>query len=222
MAIVTFIHDQEKDLYNIWETATTKNAYGYDFTQGVSQNIINLCKGKSFSKAKPELKKIMSNNIFSSELIEIYIRTLTKSWNLIEKEYLKRMNKIFEKKIPYKRINAYITTAGRCPYDPDEPSFMVSFFYNIPSALQTCGHEIMHLYFHKFYWAYVEKQIGQKKTSDLKEALTVLLNLEFKDLWFTIDLGYPNHEHLRNFIENEWKKEKNLKKLIEECIKYLK
>ena len=164
----------------------------------------------------------MSNNIFSNKLIEIYIQTLTKSWNLIEKEYFRRMDKIFEKNISYKKINAYITTAGRCPYDPDEPSFMVSFFYSIPSALQTCGHEIMHLYFHKFYWTYVEKHIGRRKTSDLKEALTVLLNLEFKGLCFARDLGYPNHEHLRSFIESEWKKEKNFKKLIDECIKYLK
>lgn len=87
-------------------------------------------------------------------------------------------------------ITAYLTTLGVCPYNTKEPSFMFSLFHPIPSALQTCGHEIMHLYFHKFYWEDAEKKIGYDKTSNLKEALTVLLNHEFRDLWLYYDKGY--------------------------------
>ena len=64
----------------------------------------------------------------------------------------------------------------------------------------------MHLYFHKFYWDDVEEQIGKEKTGNLKESLTILLNLEFKDLWFDTDYGYKEHKELRNFIEKQWRK----------------
>ncbi len=80
----------------------------------------------------------------------------------------------------------------------------------------------MHLYFHKFYWKKVESQIGKEKTSDLKEALTILLNAEFKDLWFFKDEGYKVHKNLREFILSELEKEKDFEKLLEKCINYLK
>jgi len=80
----------------------------------------------------------------------------------------------------------------------------------------------MHLYFHKFYWDKVESEIGEDKTADLKEALTVLLNVEFKDLWFVSDQGYKPHEELRKFIRDEWKKEKDFDVLLKKCVEYLK
>jgi hypothetical protein len=99
---------------------------------------------------------------------------------------------------------------------------MVSFFRDLASALNTCGHELLHIQFHNLYWNQVENQIGEKKTSDLKEALTVLLNLEFKDLWFVEDKGYEIHKELRKFITDEWKKEKDFRILLDKCINYLK
>ena len=80
----------------------------------------------------------------------------------------------------------------------------------------------MHLYFHRFYWKNIEKEIGKEKTGDLKEALTVLLNLEFKDLWFVEDEGYEEHKELREFITQEWKNNKDFEKLLEKCVEYLK
>ncbi len=131
------------------------------------------------------------------------------------------MDKLMKKRFGGE-VSAYLTTVGICPYDPDEPSFMFSLFYSLPNCLQTCGHEIMHLYFHKFYWDKIEKEVGEEKTADLKEASTILLNLEFKDLWFAEDRGYESHKELRQFIAEEWKKEKDFEKLLDKCVKYLK
>jgi hypothetical protein len=79
----------------------------------------------------------------------------------------------------------------------------------------------MHLYFHEFYWKDVEKKIGSKKTGDLKESLTVLLNSEFKDLFISPDLGYEEHKELRNFILKSWKEEKDFEKLLDKGVDYL-
>ena len=220
MAELNFKIDKSRDLENIWETATSSSRW-YDFKQHVSQNIVKMCEGKNFEECEIELDKLMSH-IYKTGLLEIYIDALQKAWNLINGRYFNRMEKIFNKKFPFENVNVYLTTSGRCPYDPDEPSFMVSFFYSIPGSLSVCGHELMHIFFHNTYWNDVAKEIGEDKTADLKEALTVLLNLEFSDLWITPDEGYESHQELRNFIVEKWSEEKDFEKLLSKCIKYLK
>lgn len=220
MPKVNFEINKKKDLINIWETANSSSRW-HDFKKSVSRNIIEMCEGKKFEECEKELEKLM-NHIYKTGLIEIERVALQKAWDLVNKRYFERMEKIFKKKFPFEEVNAYITTSGRCPYDPDEPSFMVSLFYSLPDSLNTCGHEIMHIFFHNTYWAEVEKEVGEEKTADLKEALTVLLNLEFKDLWIAKDRGYESHQELRNFISEKWKEEKDFEKLLDACVQYLK
>lgn len=122
------------------------------------------------------------------------------------------------------QFTAYITTVARCPYNynKEDPHFFVNLFKSIPHALENSAHEMMHIQFHNTYWQDVEKQIGKEKTSDLKEALTVLLNIEFKDLLLVKDEGYSIHEELRSFIEKEWGKKPDFDFLIEKCVEYIK
>jgi hypothetical protein len=85
------------------------------------------------------------------------------------------------------------------------------------------GHELMHIHLHNTdWWKRVKRKMGQEKTHDLKEALTELLNLEFRNLWIVEDKGYPNHAKLREFISKKWKKDKDFDKLTDNCIKWIK
>jgi len=153
----------------------------------------------------------------------LIIESFQKAWNKINDEYFKRLKKIMKHQFKFKQVNAYVTTVTRCPYNSyEKPWFMFSFFRDIPNALKTCGHELMHIHFHNTYWPEIEKKIGKEKTSDLKEALTVLLNLEFRDLWFVPDIGYSSHKKLREFIRKEWKKKKDFDVLLDKCVEYLK
>jgi hypothetical protein len=218
---VIFKFDKEKDLFNIWETCNKENSFGKDLTKNVDSKIIYLCKGKNFEDCKNELEKVYSN-IYKSKLISIFLKAVNDSWKEINDEFFKRLEKIMKKPIYRESFTDYLTLAGRCPYILKENAFYFNFFSSIINVLQTAGHEIMHLQFHNTYWNQIEKQIGKEKTHDLKEALTVLLNLEFKDLWFVEDKGYEMHKELRNFIANEWKKEKDFEVLLKKCVEYLK
>lgn len=220
MPKVTFKFDKEKDFYNIWETCN-KDSSWYDHKKNISPTFLKICEGKEFDICKEELEEYRTK-MNNSGMIEIFVESLQKSWNKINNEFFKRLEKITKRKFKFENVNAYITTVMRCPYNYNEPSFMVSFFKDLLSALSVCGHELIHIQFHNTYWDKVEKEIGKEKTADLKEALTVLLNLEFKDLWFVEDRGYDTHKNLRNFIVEEWKKEKDFEKLLERCIDYLK
>lgn len=218
MPKVIFKFDKEKDLRNNWDKSNKKNVFSS--VSMIDPKIREICENKSFEECKDKLSSYLSK-IHNSPMINISVKSVEKAWNLIEKEFFDRMNHLMKHKFT-KDINAYLTTLGICPYDPKEPSFMFSFYYGLPKALSSCGHEIMHLYFHEFYWEKVEKEIGKEKTSDLKEALTVLLNFGFVDLWFFMDQGYEIHTNLRKFISLEWKKQKDFDVLIEKCIEYLK
>jgi len=217
MPKVIFKFNKEKDLWNHWHKSNWKPSWA-DFN--VSPKIKEICEGKSLE----ECKDALSNHLIklqNSIIIEINLECVQKAWKEIEDDFFKRMNHVMKHNFN-EDITAYLTTAGICPYDPNEPSFMFSLFYSLPKTLETCGHEIMHLYFHKFYWNVVEKEIGKEKTADLKEALTVLLNMEFKDLWFIEDKGYKPHKKLRAFIKEKWREEKDFEILLEKCIEYLK
>jgi hypothetical protein len=217
MPKLIFKFDKEKDLWNHWHKSNWKSSWT-NFK--IDTEIRKICERKKFEECKEELSNHLSK-LQNSKLVLLEINSLKKFWEIIQEEFFKKMDNLMKNKFE-KDIIAYLTTAGICPYDPDEPSFMFSLFYSLPHQLQTCGHEIMHLYFHKFYWDKVESQIGKEKTGDLKEALTILLNLEFKNLWFAKDYGYEPHKELRSFILEEWKKEKDFEKLLEKCISYLK
>jgi len=217
MPKVIFKFDKEKDLWNHWHKSNWKSSWA-NFK--IHPEIKKICEGKKFEKCKGELSAHLSE-LQESNIVQIEINSLKEYWKEIEKEFFKRMDNLMKKNFD-KDITAYLTTLGVCPYDPDEPSFMFSLFYSLPHQLQTCGHEIMHLYFHQFYWNEVESKIGKEKTGDLKEALSILLNAEFRDLWFAKDYGYEPHKELRGFILKEWKKQKDFEKLLEKCVEYLK
>lgn len=217
MTRVIFKFNKEKDLWNHWHKSNWKSSWA---NLKIHPEIKKICEGKEFDECKGKLSNYLEK-IQNSELINLEIKSLREYWKKIETEFFERMNKLM-KNVFTEDIFSYLTTAGICPYNPDEPSFMFSLFYSLPHQLQTCGHEIMHLYFHKFYWDKIESKIGKEKTGDLKEALTILLNIEFRDLWFHKDYGYEPHKKLREFISIEWKKEKDFEKLLEKCIEYFK
>jgi hypothetical protein len=219
MTIVRFDFDKDKDLWNNWQNCNDKCKWS-NFSKGIPKKMRGIAKGKKFEHCNKQLEEYLKD-IHKSGFIEIFANSISKSWAKIEDVFFKRLKKITKKSFQRKSITAYITTSGRCPYDPEEGWFMVSFFSSLTGALRTVGHEIMHLHFHDNYWNNVEKEIGKQKTADLKEALTILLNIEFIDLWWDLDKGYGAHQELRKFIVKEWTKNKDFDVLLEKCINYL-
>jgi hypothetical protein len=81
-------------------------------------------------------------------------------------------------------------------------------------------HELWHFYTWYKFGREVEQKIGKERYNDIKEALTVLLNIECSDLMADeIDRGYPQHQDLRSKIADVWSKSKDIDgvwKIIEE------
>ena len=133
-----------------------------------------------------------------------------RKWDLISNEFEKRANNIFGLKIP-DDITAFLTITGRYPY-----SIPNNFFY-VSVKRQNVNSIVMHELFHFYTWYKFGgdlKKLGGERYNDFKEALTVLLDVEFTDLMNgEVDAGYERHREFRDFIKNEWQKEKNLEKI---------
>lgn len=220
MSLVTFKFDKNKDLWNIWATCNHVSSWS-DYKGVVNPRVLRIAENREFEECRDELEKYFER-IHDSEIIQIFIDSINKSWQTVDEEFVRRMEKVTKKPLCLKHFTGYVTTMGRCPYNILEGWFMVCFFGNILNAMSTTAHEILHFQFHHYYWNYVEGEIGKSETADLKEALTVLLNLEFKDLWHVKDKGYEKHKKLRSFIEGEWKISPDFDILLKSCIDYLK
>jgi hypothetical protein len=142
-------------------------------------------------------------------------------WESIEEDYIERLEKITKKLFNRKKILCYLITAPRCRYSPNERWFMLNIVLSPLVNVKNIGHELFHLHFHEHFFNDISIKLGPEKTHILKEALTVLLNLEFRDLWYSEDRGYASHQELRNFIKNIWEKEKDFDVILELCVKYL-
>lgn len=218
---IRFIFDCERDLQNIYDACTISPKWGNDFSKSLNPQLIKIAQGKSFSECRKELE-VSRKEIYDSPLIPSFLKAIEGIWHFLAKDYFTRLERVTGRTVFHHEITCYLTTVPKCPYNPREYSFMINFFDSLPGNLRTIGHEVFHLQFHEFFFEELKNKIGIEQTHILKESLTTLLNLEFKDLWLVKDRGYPEHQSLRNFIEETWSKEKKFDMLLVKCAHYIK
>jgi len=162
-------------------------------------NELDQVKVESFIK-----KYLEENNINPQERVS-GIKT---SWTSVEDRFFEKIEKLFGLKYHSSSIDVYLTTNSRCTY-------------NIPEGAQRI---IMHEIFHFYTWLAFHAELIQGGMSDLdynniKESLTVLLNVEFKEFMEgEIDYGYPQHKEMRERIQTLWLENKDLKSVISTLI----
>ncbi len=138
-----------------------------------------------------------------------FIQHYTNDWMLVASEFQKRAESVFKTTLPAD-ITSYLTVNTRCPYDIHENLFFVS----VPSA--SARNVVMHELWHFYTWYGLgidqEEKLRRERYNECKESLTVLLNIECADLFpeGITDIGYPQHQALRERITTLWLKEKNI------------
>lgn len=222
MPEVVFKFDIERDAKNYFSAANDTNTYGLDFTKYLRLDVLERLKGKKWDGVKDYMINFLKNGYNKDgKEWKKKLKQVKKSWKKIEKSYFKRLEKITKHKIYTNRFICYITTTVKCPYFKKENAFMIGILNSVENILKTIAHEIMHLQFHYYFEDDLRKKISYEKFHDLKEALTVLLNIEFKDLQIGEDKGYLQHKKFREFIISEWEKQKDFEILLDKCIGFL-
>lgn len=222
MPTLRFELDKDRDIRNAWELCNIQFPWAESKEKmPLKEDYKSLWKGKDFDECREEIWNSIKV-LYSSGIIEAFRIGVEKSWAGINQKYFSRLEKVTGRQIYTDSFTTYMTSVGRCPYNPEDNSFMISIKRPLLQCLRTSGHELMHLQFHHYFWEEISKKIGNAKAADLNESLTVLLNSEFRDLWMVEDTGYPTHQRLRGFIGRTWKEVNDFDLLLKKCVEYIK
>ncbi|PJE63794.1 hypothetical protein COU89_01305 [Candidatus Roizmanbacteria bacterium CG10_big_fil_rev_8_21_14_0_10_45_7] len=157
---------------------------------------------------KDILTKITQRNRYEFLIMQ---QSLEKSWYRKERRFFELTEQFYRKPIFFPQTTAYFTTLPICPYSLKECWFMVSYRFSLEEQVRTICHEIMHFMFLYYY-----------QDTALKEAFTVFLNTDFREIVSIPDRGYPQEKELRNFLFTKRKTTTSFPELLKEGIQFLK
>lgn len=205
---ISFEYSREKDVWCLLNKGKSSN--NSNKPTAIYEELVAVAgEGPNESDTLNFVESYIRNNNFD---IGERISAFQTEWGMIECDYHTRAEKVFGVGLP-NNIAAYLTINNRCPYNIKENFFFVSL--QTDSIRGTVMHELWHFYTWYAFGISSEPQMGKDRYNELKEALTVLLNIECGDLFpeGQMDKGYTQHSELRKSILQMWEKEKNLGKV---------
>lgn len=207
---VRFTYEKEKDIWCLLNKGKNSNN-SQNPTKQYEQLVAMYGESPTIEETADFVDRYKSSNTVDNEY---FVQQYQRDWEAVSGEFKTRAEVIFKTTLPGDLI-AYLTINSRCPYNIKENYFFVA----IPntSSLRTVMHELWHFYTWYGLGSDQETKIGKEKYNEIKEALTVLINVECKDLLpeGVIDYGYSQHKDLRKEILDFWSKERDIFKLWE-------
>jgi hypothetical protein len=195
---IIFKYDINKDVENIIKTSKAKN------DSSLTQTQLKYVE-RYGDRFEPEKVKEFIHLISDGAKTNNTLLSIQKGWLGIEKRFVEKTEQLFNITYPYPEVTAYLSHNERCGYNIDENYFFVNVNSKFPT--KTIMHELLH-----FYTWHAFGDIG----NDLKESLTELLNIEFKEVMGdAVDNGYPQHREMRKKVGQIWSETRDLKKIIE-------
>lgn len=205
---VSFEYDKDKDIWCLLNKGKSSNNSSVP-TKPYQQMVAVYGDNLTAETTSVFVDKYLQDNGID---LQKYIRDYEQDWSSISDDYQKRAEAIFKTSLSAE-VKAYLTVNTRCPYNIENSYFFVP----VPttSIRKTAMHELWHFYTWYGLGADQEKELGKERYNDLKEALTILLNVECKDLLpeGITDSGYPQHKEIRDKILEFWSKDKDIFKL---------
>ncbi len=198
---IIFKYDIDKDVENIINTSKAKN------DPSLTQTQLKYVE-KYGNQFEPKKVKEFVSSLSDDVKIKDVLVSVQKDWLSIEKTFVHKAEQMFGITYPHPEVTAYLTHNERCGYSIKENYFFVNMNSKFPT--KTIMHELLH-----FYTWHAFGDIG----NDLKESLTELLNIEYKELMGNaVDNGYPQHKDTRKKVNQIWSETKDLKKIIEKLM----
>lgn len=229
MAKVYFRLNLEKDIWNWWQ-ACNSSFMGFNWVNACPKQIRNKIVGKKKYEAREFLKPYLEKKYKSDKEIRLFKQDCQNFWRTIEPEFFIRLERVMNKPICNKNFVCYYTSFPRAPYDEKYKWLQMCFTHwypktedNIKSFCCGIAHELLHFQFHKYYWKFCLREgLNNNQVEHLKEALTFLLNVEFRDLFKIKDFGYPIHKKLRRDLEKLWGRSKDFKSFLKKACRLVK
>jgi len=218
---VKFAYDQEKDIWNLGiglETVRKGRKPDWELTQ--------IIKKYGPSPSEKDLQKYLSLRWEGkSQIIDMIISDLQRYWDSVEDRFFDHlMNRMQLSSFhDVRELKGFFSSRSGCGYNTSENYFAVSVHNSSLKNTQVAMHEIMHIFFDKQWHSFcLELGLSDKDIWNIKESLTVLLNLWFKNQLIDLDWGYAENTELRGLIKEKFLESRDFKKTLEQACDYIK
>lgn len=212
---VSFTYDKEKDIWCLLNKGKSSR-----HSQKPTKQYEQLVAAYGDSPSADDTSAFIAAYLSGQDIdIEQYVSAYQADWDIVSDEFSRRAEKLFGISLRTD-MTAYLTINSRCPYSLEENYFFVTLPTYDHVARRTAMHELWHFYTWRAFGQDQVERLGAQKYGDLKEALTVLINIECADLLpeDVQDKGYPQHEEMRQHSIEFWKTNKNIHELWEYLI----
>ena len=207
----------KKDAWNWWD-ACNRISYGVNWKERVDKKIYSRISGKTEKEAYafllPYLEKLYKRIHLDKE-----IKLTQQIFDEKKEKIFSIMEKVTGKKIYRKNFYCYFTTFPRGPYNLKKGSVGLPVIWGRKTFINVFVHELLHFQTIYYFKTEIVEKVSDKDFENFKEALTVILNVEFKELLTQHDRGYKIHRKLREKLLHYWSKERNFSKLIDYGVK---
>lgn len=211
---VKFKYEKENDIWCLLNKGKNSNNSTRS-TIAYTQLVSKFGENPDEKTASLFIDEYLKENHFD---VNEYMMKYQKDFDEISEEFQKRAEKIFEVFLE-NDVDVFLTVNERLPYSIEENCT----FACIGKGTQT--HLIMHELWHFYTWYKYGKdwlnKLGFEKYNNVKESLTVLLNVVCKDLLpeGLEDEGYPQHKEIRERILKLWEEKPDINYVWENVIK---
>jgi len=134
------------------------------------------------------------------------------------KEYgqkiIDRFDVLMGKLLGQNNVSYYVNTTPVSLHNSSEFFVSIGECHSFISYPTVVIHEICHIYFYYFIRSQnflsfnkvsdISELLTESQENELKEIITVILNLEFSDLINQDDQGYPDHQVIRRELQALW------------------
>jgi hypothetical protein len=209
MTRIEFRYDLDKDISNFIAGTSAKNNSKPTRLQQLYIDVY----GTDYDRIK--VQTFIESYISEGSLDVVKCKeVIEQNWRKIENSYFEKAERLFGVSYADQQIVAYLTTNQRCTYNLKEKYFFVNLSSKSPNL--TIMHELFHFYtWQAYHDSLIKAGINENQYNDIKESLTVLLNVEFVDLMDGVrDDGYPQHAGMRQEVQELWSRSKDLRKVI--------
>lgn len=212
--------DLEKDAWNWWN-GCNKISHGVDWKTKINSNLRKEIVGKTQKDAYSFLIPYLEN-IYKNLNIDSYINDIQKGFSKNQSKIFERMHKVTNRPIYRDTFICFLTSFPRFPYNYEKGYIWISNKRPLDFQISVFIHELLHFQYFAYFGEKVWDELGPDMHEGIKEAMTIILNEEFKDITPVSHEGYEIYRDLSKKLLEIWGKTENMDKFIEKTIKELK
>jgi len=207
----------QKDAWNWWH-ACNHHSFGMSWRKSINikmqKKLLGAGKKAAYQYLTPYLKKQ-----YKKLKIESKVKPIEEIFNQKKDKIFQLMEKATGRKIFRKDFTLILTTLPRAPYHYPAGEVWLPIVWPDKFYVKVFLHELLHFQTYAYWRKRCLKKLSNEEFENLKEALTVILNDEFKSIMSGKDRGYIIHQYLRKELLKFWRQHKNFDKLVSYGVK---